>query len=397
MRSAGTSRCEPGLGAAPGDSRPPREARTAEGAPRGDDPRPARESSPTHGGRPAGGDPRAHGGAPPEREPQAHGARPAGAEPQAHGETPSEREPQAHGAQPASGEPLEHGEPPSEREPQAHGAQPARGAAARPGSGRVAVERIGGRSVVCRAYATSPLRLLTPKNHGHAAWVYTSSHGGGLVDGDDVAVRASVGAGAAAFLSTQSATKVYRSPRGTRTALDAEVGEDALLVAAPDAVVCFAGSRYRQTQRIALDAGARLVLVDRVTSGRRESGERWRFDEYFSRTVVHLGGRLVVHDATALRASDGPLADRFGRYDVLAVAMVIGRGLEDEATRIDARVRGEPVGRRADRLLAAAPVGDAGCILRLAGRTVEDVDAVLEELLGFVPGLLGDNPWARKW
>lgn len=274
---------------------------------------------------------------------------------------------------------------------------------ARPGRGRVVVARGGGgpdgggRSVVCRAYATSPLRLLTPKNHGHAAWVYTSSHGGGLVDGDDIAVQASVGAGAAAFLSTQSATKVYRSPRGTRTALDAEVGEGALLVAAPDAVVCFAGSRYRQTQRIALDAGARLVLIDRVTSGRRESGERWRFDEYASRTVVHLGDRLVVHDATALRASDGPLADRFGSYDVLAVAMVIGRGLENEAARIDARVRAEPVRRGADRLVAAAPVDDAGCILRIAGRTVEDVDETLEDLLGFVPGLLGDDPWARKW
>ena len=274
---------------------------------------------------------------------------------------------------------------------------PAPETAPRPGRGRVAVERVGGRSVVRRAYATSPLRLLTPKNHGHAAWVYTSSHGGGLVDGDDVALRASVGAGAAAFLSTQSATKVYRSPRGTRTALDADVGENALLVAAPDAVVCFAGSRYRQTQRIALAAGGRLVLVDRVTSGRRESGERWLFDEYVSRTSVHLGGRLVVRDAVALRAADGGLAARFGRYDVLAVAMVLGRGLEDETARIDARVRAEPVRRGADRLVAAAPVGDAGCILRIAGRTVEDVDDTLGDLLGFVPGLLGDSPWARKW
>ena len=250
---------------------------------------------------------------------------------------------------------------------------------------------------MCSAYATSPLRLLTPKNHGHAAWVYAASHGGGLVDGDDVAVQASVGAGAAAFLSTQSATKVYRSPRGTRTALDADVGEDGLLVAAPDAVVCFAGSRYRQTQRISVAAGGRLVLVDRVTSGRRESGERWLFDEYVSRTSVHLGGRLVVHDAVALRASDGGLAARFGRHDVLAVALVIGRGLEDEVAAIDARVRAEPVRRGAHRLIAAAPVGDAGCILRIAGRTAEDVDDTLEDLLSFVPRLLGDNPWARKW
>ena len=274
---------------------------------------------------------------------------------------------------------------------------PDAGIARQPGRGRVAVALARGRSVVCRAYATSPLRLLTPKNHGHAAWIYTSSHGGGLVDGDDVAVQASVGTGATAFLSTQSATKVYRSPHGTRAALDADVGENGLLVVAPDAVVCFAGSRYRQTQRVTIAAGGGLVLLDQVTSGRRESGERWVFDEYVSRTAVHLEGRLVVHDALALRASDGPLATRFGRFDVLAVAVLIGAGLKDEVERLDARVREEPVRRRADRLVAAAPVGDAGCILRIAGRTVEDVDRTLRDFLGFVPRLLGDSPWARKW
>ncbi len=287
----------------------------------------------------------------------------------------------------------------SDRAP-ADAGRPGPRVARRPGHGRFTVERVGGRSVVSRAYATSPLRLLTPKNHGHAAWIYTSSYGGGLVDGDDIVVEASVGSGATAFLSTQSATKVYRSPRGTRAALDAEVGDGALLVVAPDAVICFAGSRYRQTQRIAVAAGGGLVLVDWVTSGRRESGERWVFEEYASRTAIHQAGRLVVHDALALRASDGSLAARFGRYDVLAVAVLLGRELGGEIEQLDVRLRAEPVERRADRLVAFSPVepgGGCGGVLRIAGRTLEDVDHTLRDLLGFVPRLLGDSPWARKW
>ena len=267
----------------------------------------------------------------------------------------------------------------------------------RAGSGRFTVESGRGRSVVRRAYATSPLRLLTPRNHGHAAWIYTSSYGGGLVDGDDISVRASVGAGAAAFLSTQSATKVYRSPRGTRVALDADVREGGLLVVAPDAVICFAGSRYRQTQRLSIAGGGALVLLDCVTSGRRESGERWVFEEYVSRTTILVDGRLVVHDALALRAGDGPLAERFGHYDVLAVAVLIGRALEAEAGRLDARVRAEPVQRGGERLVACAPLDGGGCVLRIAGRTLEAVDGTLRDWLDFVPRLLGDSPWARKW
>src|SRR5687768_3060300 len=54
----------------------------------------------------------------------------------------------------------------------------------RAGDARLGFERVGNRTVVRTALAHSPLRLLTPRNHGHAAWVYTSSLGGGLVDGD---------------------------------------------------------------------------------------------------------------------------------------------------------------------------------------------------------------------
>lgn len=252
-------------------------------------------------------------------------------------------------------------------------------------------------SVVSRAFATSPLRLLTPANHGHAAWVYTSSYGGGLVDGDAIAMHATVGTGACAFVSTQASTKVYRSPHGTRVEMSADVGDDGLLILAPDPVVCFAQSRYHQTQRFDLAGRAGLVLFDWLSSGRRESGERWAFDEYVSRTVVCLGGRPLVHDALALRASDGNVAARLGNYDVLAVAVIVGTSLASFAERTLARVEESAVGRRSDQLVAVAPVGDSGCVLRVAGRSVEDVGGTLLDFIDFVPMLLGDDPWARKW
>ncbi len=267
----------------------------------------------------------------------------------------------------------------------------------RPGCGRLVVARSRDRSVVCRAFATSPLRLLTPSNHGHAAWIFTSSYGGGLVDGDAIAMQTTVGADACAFVSTQASTKVYRSPHGTRAEMVGEVCDNGLLILTPDPVVCFAQSRYHQVQRFNLAVGAGLVLLDWVSSGRRESGERWAFDEYVSRTTVRVGGRLLVHDALALRASDGDLAGRLGDYDVLAMALVIGASLESEAAHIVAKVGDQPVRQRSERLLAAAPLEGGGCVLRVAGRSVEDVSYALRGFLDFVPALLGDNPWVRKW
>ncbi len=274
---------------------------------------------------------------------------------------------------------------------------PAAGASDAPGRGRLGVERRASRSVVTRAFATSPLRLLTPANHGHAAWVYTSNYGGGLVDGDRVIIDVEVEAGAAAFVSTQASTKVYRSPRGTSTELRARVGPDGLLIVAPDPVSCFAGARYRQVQRFQVADSGALVLVDCVLSGRCAAGERWAFSEYRSLIEISLGDRLLVHDGLALRASDGDLARRLGRFDVLAVAMVVGRALRDEAATLRAAASRYPVARYADQIIMASPLGEDGCILRVAGTSGEQVGRTLRDLLGFIPQRLGDDPWRRKW
>ena len=171
-----------------------------------------------------------------------------------------------------------------------------RGSPDAPASGVLDVVRHGRRSVVSRAFASSPLRLLTPSNHGNAAWVFTSTYGGGLVGGDAVHLRIDVADGATALLQTQASTKVYRSPRGASSSMDACVGEGGRLLMLPDPTVCFAGSGFQQAQHVDLDATASLVLMDWMTSGRRAFGERWAFDRYESRLTVRRDGRVVLGD-----------------------------------------------------------------------------------------------------
>ena len=108
----------------------------------------------------------------------------------------------------------------------------------------------GGKTVLGTAFAASPLRLLTPADHGDAAWVFLASLGGGLLDGDRIDLDVEVGDGASALLGTQASTKVYRSPpggAGSSQRLSARVGAGALLAVVPDPVVCFADTRYEQT------------------------------------------------------------------------------------------------------------------------------------------------------
>ena len=268
---------------------------------------------------------------------------------------------------------------------------------ARPGTGFLDVARVDRRSVVRRAYATSPLRLLTPRNHGPAAWVYASSYGGGLVGGDALRLRIKVGEGAAAFVSSQASTKVYRSGDSTSIHLNASVAAGGHLVLWPDPVVCYAGSTFRQTQAVELAADAALVLVDTLSSGRRASGERWQFLEYSNRLRVQYDGRPVLFDSTRLSPAEGDLAARMGRFDVLSVVAVVGPRFHDDIQSLSAVISTRPIERRADVLVSVAPVAEVGCVLRVVGRSIEQVSETVRGYLSFVPRLLGDDPWARKW
>jgi urease accessory protein len=223
--------------------------------------------------------------------------------------------------------------------------------------------------------------------------VYAATFGGGLVGGDAIALDVNVGPSAAALISTQASTKVYRSDRTASQRLHAHVEDQGLLVLLPDPVTPFAASRYTQEQHINLADAASLVAVDWMTAGRVSSGERWQFTSYASRTWLRRGGRIVLHDATVLTNEDSDVSDRMRRFNCVAWAIAIGPAVRAAAARLAGILSGAPVPKRADVLLSAAALEDDGVLLRVAGTSAQQVGAVLKQHLNFVPSLLGDDPW----
>ena len=262
--------------------------------------------------------------------------------------------------------------------------------------GRLCFERAGSATAIRAAYAESPLRLLTPRNHGAGAWAYTSTLGGGLVDGDRVRLEVELGPGALAFVSTQGPTRVYRSPGGCESEVHARVGAGAALVLAPDPFSCFAGARYRQRTEIDLGAGASVASCDVLTAGRSARGERWAFSRCLISLGVRRGGEALVEEALLLDPAHGALAERLGRFDALGTLLVAGPLFAGLRERIRQRIDGAPLASAARLLAAASPVGGDALVARFAAESVEELLRSLREHLAELPAVLGDDPWARK-
>lgn len=279
---------------------------------------------------------------------------------------------------------------------------------ASPGTARIGFRRLGtGKTALTTAFATSPLRLLTPSNHGDASWVFLASLGGGLVDGDRLDVEIEVEPRASALLGTQASTKVYRSAGsandstpGCAQRFVARVGEGSALTVIPDPIVCFAGARYEQAIDVTVTPSGSLFLMDGYTCGRSARGERWAFSRYESRTIVSRddgagspASRIV--DATRLDPRHGAVADRMRRFDV--VVSVIALGPRFATVREAMLAALPPLGSRDSVLAAASSIGDDGCILRVAAERFESASLTLRSSFAALARVLGDDPFARKW
>ena len=246
-----------------------------------------------------------------------------------------------------------------------------------------------GRSDVHRARGAGPLRLLCPRAAGDAAWIVTSSLGGGLVDGDDVALEVSVDAGATALVTTQASTKVYRG--ASRQRLDVRVHGNGNVLVVPDAVVPYRDARFAQVTNLELAHAGTLVLCDVLTAGRIAYGERWSAASLDSTLSLAIDGERVLHDRIALA---GDIAARMGRFTALGTALLVGPRVRELAAAQLASL--DRVERDAHVIIAGSPLAD-GALFRLCGDSIEAVIHATRALVRGACAQLGEDPWSRRW
>ena len=120
---------------------------------------------------------------------------------------------------------------------------------------------------------------------------------GGILDGDALQFQIDLDAGAQAQVTSTGATRIYRSrsPEGLAAQhMQVRLAAGAFLEYLPDQLIPFAGSRFEQTTRVELAAGASLIWWDRVAPGREASDEIFRFVELSSHFELVADGQPVA-------------------------------------------------------------------------------------------------------
>lgn len=191
----------------------------------------------------------------------------------------------------------------------------------------------GRRSVVVDQFHAGALRILRAHYAGGSGHpVLTAINpGGAYLGGDEYAVQVGLETEASALLTTQSATKVYRTPQGPARAVQRiDLAPGARFESVPDPLIAYRGARYLQETEVDMAADATIALAETITHGWSPDGQPFQFDEVSLVTRVRIDGRLGVVDNLLLRPGEGgvgPLA--LGGRSHLASLLVVDRRADD--------------------------------------------------------------------
>ncbi|EUJ30632.1 urease accessory protein UreD [Listeria cornellensis] len=178
------------------------------------------------------------------------------------------------------------------------------------GTLELAIAKKNGKSVPTDVYFQGALKVMRPQYLDDSGQVvyFILNPGGGYVDGDVYRIAVSVEANAELLLTTQSATKVYKTPNDiVRQETEITLGKNSLLEFISDPVIAYEGARYVQQQVVHMDETASLFYSEMITPGWAREQDGFRYEKLLLKNQVYVDGKLSIIDAFRLTPASGLL------------------------------------------------------------------------------------------
>ncbi|MDK3019842.1 urease accessory protein UreD [Pseudodonghicola flavimaris] len=177
----------------------------------------------------------------------------------------------------------------------------------------LSAKRQGANSVLDRYRPSGAMKAMFPRRPGPLQAIAINS-AGGITGGDRLAIAAEAGPGAHLILTTQAAERAYRAASGWGrfdTELRARAGSTLFWL--PQELILYQGAALSRSLTIALEADARLLMVEPVIFGRTAMGERLTEAAFRDRIAIDRDGKPLYRDGLRL---EGDLSARLARAGI---------------------------------------------------------------------------------
>jgi urease accessory protein len=162
------------------------------------------------------------------------------------------------------------------------------------------------KSIVSNIYYEGALKITRPVYlEENLPSIYLIHVGGGYVDGDTYLTNITVEEGAELAVTTQSSTKVYKTPKKPVVQkTNITLNKGSVLEYLPDPLIAYEGARFIQETVVHMEEGASLFYSDSITPGWAADGSYFRYEWIHSKLKVYKGEKLAVFDHLLLEPDD---------------------------------------------------------------------------------------------
>jgi urease accessory protein len=236
-------------------------------------------------------------------------------------------------------------------------------------------DEFAGHTVLASSRQEPPLKVVRAfAVQDGAALAHLHNVSGGLLGGDQLALKVNVGAGARVQLTTTGATRIYRPRRAalpTTQSNEFTVHEGALLEYVPDAIIPFAGARFSQATTIQLARDAGLFWWEILAPGREARGESFAYDCVEMKTNIIALGQPIISERVRIEPRKHSVQSfgRLGPYRTWAtfcIARVGPSAAEWLALEQELREQALPMSQHGETLWAISALPAHGLMVRCA-------------------------------
>lgn len=228
------------------------------------------------------------------------------------------------------------------------------------------------------------------------AYVYLISPSEGILQGDRYRMDIALKQGAQAHITTQSATKVYRMDANYATQIvNILVDDGCYLEFVPDQIIPYRNSRFYQRVDMKIHDNATVLYSETITPGRVASGESFRYDICFLRTVaVNQDNVYRIVDSAMLRPEAGSLSGVGLLSDFDTVGFVYVLTTADQVRGLNETLNG--VLGAASHIRAGCTIlpRDSGLLIRILGHSAADVMGAIRQVVTLVRRAVLDAPFS---
>jgi urease accessory protein len=234
-------------------------------------------------------------------------------------------------------------------------------------------DELVGHTILAATRQEPPLRVVRAfAVQDGTALAHLHNVSGGLLGGDQLALKVNVGVGASVQLTTTGATRIYRPRREALATMqfnEFTVNEGALLEYVPDAIIPFAGARFSQTTTIHLAQGAGLFWWEILAPGREARGETFEYDCVEMKTDIAALGQPIASERVRIepRKRSTQSFGRLGPYRTWATFCIVQVGrsaAEWLALEHELRERALPLTKHGETLWGISALPAHGLMVR---------------------------------